>query len=332
METKNKYEVNWKLLASYFSGNASETEKTEVNDWLNESETNKEVFLSIEKVWDKTKNADLANIDIDAAWKKVNSQSHILRNNRTGFLLNRPYQYVFRVAAVMVIGIISWYLLSNTANNKSFNSGSKVTALYLSDGSVVTLNKETKIKYPKIFKGNSREIFLDGEAFFSIAKNPKKPFIIKTDATQIEVLGTSFDVNCHSGNVQVIVNTGIVSFKSSNGQNVILKKEDKGLFDKTTGQISSSINTDPNYVSWKTKKFIFRETRLKDVFEELEKVYNVKIIAENPVIYNCKLNSTYDQLSIDAIIHSIEKAYGYKSSKNNDNVYTLIGNDCIKKQ
>jgi transmembrane sensor len=333
METNKKYNVNWELLASLLSGNATDTEKSEVQAWLAKSEKNKEMFRTAEKLWAASKNAQMADIDVDVAWQNINSKSHITVKNRTKYLLTKSYEYSLRVAAILLIGLLSWYLTSNINYQKISNSGSSVCVLSLKDGSQVTLNKDSKLKYPKFFKGRSREVYLEGEAFFNITKNPQKPFIIKTATTQIKVVGTSFSVNTNcNGNVEVIVNSGIVSFKDDNSkQQIILHKNDKGLFVKTKGEMEKSLNTDPNYLSWKTRKFVFDETRLKDIFDKIEKVYSIRIIARDSIIYNCKMTATFDNLSSDDIIKSIELAFRYKSSKS-DNIYTIVGNDCIKKQ
>jgi ferric-dicitrate binding protein FerR (iron transport regulator) len=238
-----------------------------------------------------------------------------------------------RIAALLILGLFSWYIISHLDSSKIANSGSAVVVISLNDGSQVTLNKGTKLTYPENFKGDSREVYLEGEAYFNIVKNPLKPFIIKTPNAQIKVLGTSFNVNTNcKGNVEVIVNSGIVSFKGDSSEKlVMLHKDDKGIFMKTTGAIEKTINSDPNYISWKTRKFVFHDTRLKDIFEDIEKVYDVRIVTKDSAIFNCKMTATFDKLSIDDIIKSIDLAFKYKSSKN-DNIYTITGNDCTKKQ
>jgi transmembrane sensor len=331
METKNKYYTNWKLLASYLSGNASETEKNEVQEWIGKSEENKRLFIKVEKIWKISENTNQTEIDIEKAWKNVNSKAKILPRQRF-FLMQKTYSYSLRVAAVLVIGIFAWYLISNINYLKTTTAGSKLVTLSLADGSQITLNNKAQLRYPNKFRGNSREVFLEGEAFFNITKNPQKPFIIKTSTTQIKVLGTSFSVNANrNGDVEVIVNSGVVAFKSGNNkQQVVLKKEDKAVFTKASGLINTSINSDPNYISWKTKKFIFRETRLKDVFDKIENIYSVRIIAKDTAIFNCRITATYDGLSIDDIIKSIDLAFKCKSAKNGD-IFLIEGDDCLKR-
>jgi transmembrane sensor len=333
METNNKYGIDWTIIASYLSGNATEVEKSEVQAWLEKSDENKGILRGAEKLWKMTESAAFTNINVDTAWENVNSKSHIISESRTRYLFSKTYKYALRVAAVLIIGILTWYMISNVNYDKTAKSGSAITELALNDGSQVTMNKDSKLKFPKVFKGETREVYLEGEAFFSIVKNLHKPFIIKTAYTQIEVLGTSFNVSTNqNGDVEVTVNSGIVSFESKkNNQHVILKKDDKGTFLKSSGVIEKNINNNPNYISWKTRKFIFHETRLKDIFSEVERVYSVNIVVKDSAIYNCRMTATFDKLPIDEIINSIDLAFKYKSSKI-DNIYTIEGNDCTKQQ
>jgi transmembrane sensor len=332
MKTKDKYGIDWGLMASYLSGNASVTGKSEIQAWIDSSEKNKEIFQHVEKLWKSSENAGLAQIDVENAWDIVNAKAHIVPKYSARYLLVKSYKYSLRIAAVLLLGLFSWYVFSYVMSNKNVNSGSEIVVLSLSDGSQVTLNKETRLKYPRSFKGNSREVYLEGEAFFNIVRNPQKPFIIKTAGSQIKVLGTSFNVNTKCrGNVEVVVNSGVVSFMGdSSKRQIMLHKNDKGVLMKATGLIEKSVNSDPNIISWKTRKFIFHETRLKDIFENIGKVYDVKIVAKDSAIYNCKMTATFEKLEIDDIIKSIELAFKYKSFKN-DNVYTITGNDCTQK-
>lgn len=332
MEIKDKYYVDWKLLASFLSGNATETEKSQVQAWLDRSDKNKETFRNVEKLWSMTKNAGLANIDIETAWKNVNSRSHIIPESRTIIMFYKSYKYALRVAAVLVIGLLSWFIINNFNYRKTANAGSSLLQLTLNDGSLVTLNKNAQLKYPNIFQGNTREVLLKGEAFFNVARNPQKPFIINTSKTQIRVLGTSFNVSTDAGgDVEIIVKSGIVAFEAENTkQKVVLYKDDKAVFNAKMSEIKKSVNTDPNYLSWKTRKFIFRETRLEDVFGQIEKVYGVHVKVKDTIINHCRLTATYDKLEAKEIMKMIELTFRFKTNKNND-VYTIEGNDCRKR-
>ncbi len=331
METKSKYKVDWELLASYLSGNATDLERIKVQKWLGESEANKTTFQKAEKVWNASQNAEFANVNVGTAWNKVNSKAGLTRAIHPRFISGTSFQYLLRIAAILTIGFIAWFLIRNFNTSIIVTSGQSVKQLALNDGSQVTLNHSSQFQYPKKFKGNTREVFLKGEAFFNIARNPQKPFIIHTENTQIKVLGTSFNVHSDiAGNVEVIVNTGTVSVTSEKTkQNVVLHKDEKAVFNAAKSEISKGMNTDMNYLSWKTKKFIFHEAVLKDVFDKIESVYNIRFIVKNSGLNNCRLTATYDNLSADEIVKMLGLTFGLKISWQS-NAYVIEGIDCKK--
>jgi transmembrane sensor len=334
METQNKYGVDMKLLTSYISGNVSDTEKIQVEGWLNLSDKNKNLFQETEKLWRLSEGAVTADIDIEKAWSKVREKSPFLKTYKTRRLISTTSSYALRIVAVLVIGVFAWYMYRHTGTNISARAGNDLVNLTLSDGSQVTLNKESKLKYPKTFKGEFREVFLEGEAFFNIEKNPERPFIINTENAKIEVLGTSFNVLTDSnGNVEVIVNSGIVSFRGNNTKEmVILKKDDKGIFLKASNKIEKIANSDINYLSWKTRKFDFRRTNLGEVFEKFRKIYGIKILVKNPELETkCKLVGAYGNLSADEIMKNVAQTMSLKLTKADD-TYIIEGNECKNKQ
>jgi ferric-dicitrate binding protein FerR (iron transport regulator) len=327
METRENKNVDWMLLTAYISGNISETDRQYIENWLKESEVNRETLQKATKVWEASKNAAFADIDVDNAWSKVNSKARITKPRN--FSLQTNYsKYILRIAAVLVIGLVSWFIFSNINSEKTTLAKNAVVPVVLSDGSEITLNKESKLVYPKHFSSNSREVELvKGMAFFNIAKNPHKPFIITTRDTRIKVLGTSFNVGTsENGDVEVIVRSGIVSFESENTlQKVTLYKNEKAIYNAQEGTIEKGLNSDPNYLSWKTKKFEFRATSLGQVFSMLQDIYGISIQIKDPAINNCHYTGKFDNDDIEHIFNVIDKTMGLTTVKS-ENTYTVGGN------
>jgi transmembrane sensor len=148
---------------------------------------------------------------------------------------------------------------------------------------------------------------LKGEAYFEVAHNPQRPFIIHTTDAQIRVLGTSFNLNSNNnGDVEVVVNSGTVEFTSNKTKtSVIINKNEKASFSAFSNAFTKEINTDPNFLSWKTMKFVFRETRLENVFQKLEHVYDIRIVVQDPSVLNYKLTATYDKIDVKEIVRLI---------------------------
>jgi transmembrane sensor len=322
METKIGNNVNWEMLASYLSGNINETDKMKVEKWIEESQENRQTFQNVEKLWTLAERVKLTDINVNNAWNKVNTKAQVRQGRQLNLFLRQYGNQILRIAAVLVIGLITVVLIRNISNKQTIIAGSDILELALNDGSHVDLNKNTELRYPKTFRGSTREVFLKGEAYFEVTHNPQKPFIIHTTDAQIRVLGTSFNLNSNNnGDVEVVVNSGTVELTSIKTKtSVILNKDEKASFSAFNNSITKEINTDPNFLSWKTMKFVFREIRLENAFQKLEHVYDIRIVAEDPSILNYKLTATYDKLEVNEIIRMIGLTFRLNFEKEG-NVY-----------
>ena len=199
---------------------------------------------------------------------------------------------------------------------------SGLSKIELSDGSIVTLNRDTKINYPDKFGNDIREVSIEGEAFFEVKHDPVKPFVIHAGEATIQVLGTSFSVNAYPDNdmVEVIVETGKVQFskKETNFKSyeVILDPGEKGTYINTSRKLTKCINTDPNFLAWKTRKLIFNETSLEEVIKQLNKVYRVKIKTADPNLDKLLLNAHFEKEPLEFILEVISATHGLEVEKN----------------
>jgi len=154
----------------------------------------------------------------------------------------------------------------------------------LPDGSVITLNKFSSISYSKTFKGDTRSIEFEGEAYFDVAKDPNKPFVINANGAEVKVLGTAFNLIAEHGFAELTVTEGKVQFSDlSDNESVVLTVGERGKI--VDGRITSLKNKDFNFLSWKTKKLYFKQGEiLKNVASDLERFYNVTVEFEDDSI------------------------------------------------
>ncbi len=143
---------------------------------------------------------------------------------------------------------------------------------------------------------------LIGEAFFDIAKNPNKAFIINAKDAEVKVLGTSFNINAATNKVEVLVKTGKVQFSSVNkpGNKLILIPGDFASLKESN--LEKIVSRDDNYLSWKTRQMIFRDTKLQEVAKVLNRTYQVQIRFQEADIKNLPLNTTWDHEPLDDIL------------------------------
>ena len=170
--------------------------------------------------------------------------------------------------------------------------------LVLADGSRVFLNSESQLAFPSYFEGDTRRVELTGEAYFEVKKDGR-PFIIQTPDLSIEVLGTSFNVNAYQTNpyVNATLVEGSIRIRLPEKQESFLLQPDHNFrLDKLSEEISvQQVNTDI-YTAWVKGEFMFRNQPLAEIFAQLERWYDFKIIYENPDIAKMRFTGSAEKV------------------------------------
>lgn len=190
--------------------------------------------------------------------------------------------------------------------------------LQLSDGTFVHLNSGTTLRYPiKFIAGENRQVFLDGEAFFDVAKDKKHPFIVNADNLNVRVLGTHFNVSNYPEDAltDVVLVEGSVGMYESKEQfdaskNIILKPGFKGSFNKENAKISTKAVLTDIYTSWINGGLTFRNMTFKNIITKLERRYNVTIVNKNEKLANEKFNASFKEESIENVMSYFNDIHG----------------------
>lgn len=187
--------------------------------------------------------------------------------------------------------------------------------LLLADGSKVYLNSETKLVFPNQFEGETRHVELTGEAYFEVKKD-QKPFIVKTADMQIEVLGTSFNVNAYQNNVSVnttLVEGSVQVHIPDNPQTFLLKPDNNFSINKSSNEISVK-KVDTNiYTAWMKGEFVFRNQTLCDIFTQLVRWYDFEIEYENAAIQTMRFTgSTEKTRPLNYLLNQIQSVTDIK--------------------
>jgi transmembrane sensor len=315
-------EVPYNLLAKYFSGNSDEQEKLQVEQWKKAAPANEVIFREYENIW---KNAQAAKTsftpDVENALEKVDLKLGM--ENRKVKQVSWMY-YSRRVAAVFLIVTGCWAIYQVThkllvdAKVEVFTLQGEKKEVRLPDGSHVWLNSSGKLTYATDFKGRERKITLEGEAYFEVSKDPSRPFIIEAGNSVTTVLGTAFNLRARRGedNVIVTVTEGKVAFVGKDpATNVALKLKvgDKGILNLKRKQLVLVTNEDPNFLSWKTGKLIFKNTPLVQVADKLTDFYGTNIRVVDPAKAAVPFTSTFDHQSLRNVIIVMEMSLGVKA-------------------
>jgi ferric-dicitrate binding protein FerR (iron transport regulator) len=317
-------EKTWELLAkSLYDENpeiATEEKDSVVANELMSKEDN-EQLLKIAKQVDLY--FDLKKFPAEEALVKVESRIHHQASSgqtRMRKLFSNP---IYRMAAAVLFAavlLISGYeaLYSPSASVKMLEitaADQVLNTFSLPDGTLVSLNSDTKVFYPQQFGNKTREVTIEGEAFFEVMPDQNKPFIIMAGKAQIKVLGTSFSVSAYPETklIEVIVQTGRVQVKKQAdetfGQSdvLILAPGDKGTLVYENNTLLKTINQDPNFLAWKTHHLIFKATSLREVIGNLEKVYKVNIRLADPKLNERVLTVQFNNEPLDLVLKVIEK-------------------------
>ncbi|MEM6377723.1 MAG: FecR domain-containing protein, partial [Bacteroidota bacterium] len=175
----------------------------------------------------------------------------------------------------------------------------------LPDGSKIRLNYESQLKIPEKFADSARTVFLNGHAYFDIARKPDRPFIIYTENTKTQVLGTSFDINTSKkeGETEIIVTSGKVAF-SEKGQEVnkvTLTVNDRAVLSADRSISTSEVHAN-RLTAWIDNRIIFDGETLEEIIQVLEPWYDVQITVENEVLLTQDFKFSKDNPTISEVL------------------------------
>ncbi|HSZ72201.1 MAG TPA: FecR family protein [Cytophagaceae bacterium] len=222
------------LIVKHLTDQLSEEEKTMLFSWIAESEEHQIYYHDFLTVWEKSSPLNIDYLpDTDASWMVL--QKEIEQEQKQSFkmpVFRSAGFYKIAASLVLVIGLayLIGIAMSSLDRNILRQTAENRDVFYLPDSSMVWLNKNSSLSYTPSFDGKERIVYLKGQAFFDVKKNPDRPFIIHASGTTTKVLGTSFDLKAYDKeDVQLTVVTGKVSFTAQQ-QSILLLPGDKGVF------------------------------------------------------------------------------------------------------
>lgn len=307
MVNKDEHIKHIGLYTKILANEASATETEQFHSLISHAQSRAE-FEQYKKTWDSIAIKKLHNtIDINSEWNAFTEKRRKQQKKPIAINFRR---YALPLAAALILGVAVFSLLKNKQSIKTTTiaSLSQVEQLVLPDSSVVYLAPNSSIVYTGSFNEQHRNLSLTGEAFFEVQPNKLLPFNITTTNARVTVLGTSFNVNAHSsGNTEVIVNTGKVQLSNSTDtKSIELLPGEKGLLIRDNNELLKSINTKPNYNSWKTHIFTYNNTKLSQVVNDLNKAYGSHIVIKNIALEKCKITTRFEQQSLSAVLEVLE--------------------------
>ncbi len=322
----------WGLIGKRLNGEIAPEETEQLESWIQQSVENRTEYEECRKILEKT---DLwiqaKKFDPENAWNAVGSKINS-EQGRSTTMARRVYQQFYKYAAIIVIalllGSLAYFIGTNTitTHHEIVSAEKQVVNEYvLPDGTRVSLNSQSKLVFPAKFNGDVREVSLTGEAFFNVTPNPEKPFVILAGNAQVKVLGTSFNVRAYPENetVEVVVETGKVQFSEqavsaeTGFKSVYLTPGEKGILVSRRHIPEKTLNTDRNFLAWKTRYLVFNETPLNEVVSHLENVYHVQVSLKDKQLKDLRLTATFDQKSIQFVLDVVRLTFDLNLEQEN---------------
>lgn len=322
MESNNTYKPSSEAFSRYFAGESTQNELTQIENWAQESAENLEELQLLRSIWQDVGSLHTEPVQVDAAsaFAKVKAKKAAHTSSSPGFW------NAWKVAAVIFLAVSALLLLIQDDNDVQLVAES-ITEVALSDSTKITVNEGSTLIYEKNFNTSVRKVSLSGEAFFDVARNEEKPFVVQVGEVTVTVLGTSFNIKESDKSVNVAVATGRVEVKSSFGTEILSAGEQVtvNLAEKELKTADNSSSGMEQY--WFSKKLVFTGSNLATVLSDLESTYRVKIKVSNETILNCKFQATFENQSIDEILEIIGLSQGLTVEQTNEG-YQLSGEGC----
>ena len=313
--------MNKETLYKFFEGNASFEEEVAVKQWMEESTENRQSFLKERKLFDAM--LLLGNEKVIKAGKK-----------RYSINLSSLRTELIKIAAVIAITLGGSYLYHQysfekelmATNTISVPAGQRIN-ITLADGTNVWLNARTTIQYPITFNSKERLVKLDGEAYFDVAKDKTKPFIVQTNKYNVEVLGTKFDVNAYSetGEFETTLMSGSVKVASASDstQKITLKPNNKVYLQD--GKLHVTAVDDYNPYRWKEGLICFKNETFTSIMKDFEKYYGLTIQVKNKNVFKYVYTGKFRQTDgIDYALRVLQKDIKFTYQRDDENQIIYI--------
>jgi ferric-dicitrate binding protein FerR (iron transport regulator) len=343
-----KRRIDWDLILSYLDGDYSENEEKLVLEWAAESKKNKDELELLKMIW-ASSSLELPRPNVEKALqnikerinslllaeetknpKIINFKNIIGKGRLPGFLVSSR---LLKIAAVVVIFIAGAVYISNMLSNKKLKEitvGNKlIKEIMLPDGTKVTLDAGSILKYREELGNNDCEVFLNGEGYFEVTPDKGRQFIVHTNLALITVLGTKFNVRAWEQNNKelVAVVDGKVRFGSENTNNsssgVIIRKGQMSSLEN--GLVSSPIDVNVDkQLSWMHREMKFQSTSLGEVLGQLGRWYDLEFILPDDS-YKAKIITIYiEKKPLEDILEVISLIMRFKYEKNANSVKFLL--------
>lgn len=332
------------LIHKHLSGDISREEQSQLDQWLAESPDHKMIADHIRRTWKLSGNfSEPIDLNLDREFaqmqKKLSPSAPPISPKTTAkeaqLSPRRPWLSIAAGIAILIIAAFAIrQFRSPQVEMLVVKTAAKETkTVQLPDGSTISLNQSSELRYPSSFKGQERAIEMIGEAYFEVTANPENPFVISTPSSVVTVLGTVFSVNDYKAGptIYVTVKEGKVNLHPKGKQkSITLQANEKGTYMKNSQKFIQEENKHQNEMSWYTHKLVFEQAPLGEVFSAIQKLYGPQIyVSQSGILSRCLFTGTFDRKDFDSVLETIQLTFGFEVEKIVQGAsYRLKGGSC----
>lgn len=298
-------------LHRYFKGQATEAEERQVLDWVDASAENRSVYLQERMLFDVALLHPVAH-------KKQKRLTPVMR-------------WVAGIAASVVVLIAVAHMAHEYATPHDHEAqtitvpAGQRAHLTLADGTKVWLNAGTTLTFPATFGRASRDVQLDGEAYFEVKGNPQRPFNVYTENNRIEVTGTAFNVSAYGGTAffKTFLLTGIVDVHFLHADEASVRLKQNEVLESYQGKKTKKKSDADEQIKWKDGLYCFDDTAFELFLEKLEIYYDVVFVVENEEVLNYQVTGKFrEQDGVEHVLKTIQRdhEFVYDIKANSDTI------------
>jgi len=324
--------IDTKIIDKVLSKTASPEEARKVAAWFATNE-GQEYFS---QRYDRE--SYMLNEKIINEWSDHEIPTEKMKNRFISHLKMRIRTFRFRIAAAVFIPFIfiagAFTFVANRTGVFSSEELAEIIVpngeqiqVVLQDGTTVQLNSGSQLQYPKSFGLFTRKVMLSGEAYFSVAKEKGRPFIVKLNEIDVKVTGTQFNAKSYitDNNITVSLEEGNVIILDPNNNEYPLKVGEIADYDRKTGICTvNEVGDMTLHTAWRTKSLNFYRTPLNEILKTLERQYDVQFLVNDSSLLNYKFSFSTSRVNASEILKDLEKVSKIRFTQNGNNSFKVI--------
>lgn len=293
--------------------------------WLTENKEHHSIFIAAKEVVNNLSfqlSKEEVQTEFNLFQKNISSKEEkptpIIQSHRT------IPTWISRIAAVFLLAIMAWGIweLQSPDLSEIATEFGKTNSFHLSDGSEVVLNANSKIKFQEEWNSTeTREVWLEGEAFFEVTHAANQPFIVHTQKGDVEVLGTEFNVMQRSDDFNVTLVSGKVQLELPNQTKINLQPKDQfRIHNQTINHTQVDVES---VTAWRYNKMVFKNASIENIITRLENDFGWQVKLNNQEILKRKINASIPENNPDLLLEALSAIYDLKIKKLNDRNYVI---------